>query len=214
MNIILASASAGRKKILESLHFPFTVIPADIDERKIIASNPITLVKRIARAKALAVLENVGAGRDRPAFSGEPRLAPTIIIAADSMVLFRGKTYGKPKDKKEAIKMLTMLSGQTHEFITGLCVLALTLQDHLLQKLIVKSCKSYVTFEKFTKEEIEKYVSVADVTKFAGGFAPDLKGGELIKPKMHIKGSKSNVLGGLPLEILLPNIEEFLLKKK
>lgn len=197
MKLILASASEGRKKILESLHFPFTVIPADIDERKIIASNPIALVKKIAKTKALAVSRQI---------LNTKYYLPVLILAADSMVLFRGKTYGKPKDKTEAIKMLSILSGQTHEFITGLCVLASPVQDW--ERPIVKSCKSYVAFDKFTKEEIEKYVSIADVTKFAGGFAPDLKGGELIKPKMHIKGSVSNVLGGLPLEVLLPLLKQ------
>ena len=73
---------------------------------------------------------------------------------------------------------------------------------------ILRSCKSQITFEKFTKKEIDDYVKIANVTSFAGGFAPNLKGGEIIKRKMKIKGSVSNVLGGLPLEILLPILKE------
>ena len=55
MKIVLASASLGRKKILTDLGLKFTVMPAKIDERKITASNPITLVKKIAKAKAEAI---------------------------------------------------------------------------------------------------------------------------------------------------------------
>lgn len=236
MKIILASASAGRKKILESLGLPFIIIPADIDERKITASNPIRLIKKIAKEKAktvfkqirseptnfdrlrqserLRVIKQLQPVRERFEDGSTISLASGVrsdiimIIAADSMVLFKGKTYGKPKDKTEAKKFLGILSGQTHEFITGLCVIYFSLDRRPLSRLICKSCKSEVTFEKFTKEEIEKYIKIAYVTSFAGGFAPNLKGGEIIKPKMHIKGSVSNVLGGLPLEILLPILKQ------
>ncbi len=186
--IILASASAGRKKLLESLGLEFEVRPANIDEKKFSASTPLGLVKKIAKAKALAVLGTLG---NTP--------ASFLIIAADSMVLFRGKTYGKPASRKEAKRLLKMFSGQTQEFITGLCLI-----DTNTHKLYQKSAKSRVVFDNLTEKEIETYVKTANVTAFAGGYAPDLKGGEIIKAKMKILGSESNVLGGIPLEKLVP----------
>ena len=112
MKIVLASSSIGRRKVLESLRLKFEVIPANIDEEKFTASNPIKLIKKIAKSKALAVL-------------GTPPRAPVsnyLIIAADSMAVFQGKTFGKPKNRQEATRFLQIFSGKTHEFVTGLYV--------------------------------------------------------------------------------------------
>ncbi len=190
MNIILASASAGRKKILENLGLKFKVIPSNIDEEKITASSPILKLKKIARAKALAVISSL---------ISKPYGLNPIVIAADSMVLFRANLYGKPKSRKEAKRLLTLLSGKTHEFISGLCVI-----DTNTNKLYQTYAKSRVALGKLTEKEISNYVKTASVTSYAGGYAPDLPGGEIIKSKMKIEGSRSNVLGGIPLEKLVP----------
>lgn len=197
MHIILASQSSGRRKILENLGLKFEVIPADIDEEKITTSNPIALVKKIAKAKATVVAKILRKKNSVGDFSAQ--IDDYLIIAADSMVFFRGKTYGKPKTRSEAIELLKMFSGKTHEFITGLCVI-----DTNTNKIYQSIAKTKVVFGKLTEKEINDYVKIASVTSYAGGYAPDLPGGEIIKARMKFIGSKSNVLGGIPLEKLLP----------
>ncbi len=210
MKIVLASASAGRKKLLENLGLKFEVIPANIDEEKFAASTPLGLVKKIAKAKALAV-----EARILPIHTNTTNTTNYLIIAADSMVVFKGQTYGKPKSRNEAKRLLKMFSGKSHFFISGLCVL-----DTNIHKLYQTSGISRVTFSNLTEKEIETYVKTASVTSYAGGYAPDLKGGEIIKAKMKIIGSESNVLGGIPLEKLVPilktdfNIPVFLPEQK
>lgn len=214
MKIILASSSLGRKKILESLGLKFEIIPSNIDEDKFTAPSPLALVKKIAKAKAMAVLRAISEKRKATSKKLLPIpyslfAGPYVIIAADSMILFRGQIYGKPKTKTEAKKFLKMFSGKTHRFLTGLCVI-----DTTTAKLYQTSCYSRVYFSKLMGKEIDDYVKTANVTSFAGGYAPDLPGGEIIKAKMKIIGSKSNVLGGLPLEKLLPVMKRFLPERK
>ncbi len=218
--LILASASAGRKKLLESLGLKFEVIPANIDEEKFKAKTPLALVKKIARAKALAVAKKIGTNDS------------CLIIAADSMVVFRGQVYGKPKSRSEAKRLLKKLSGKAHFFVTGLIVIVmgnryslnpssfsskrrLMLSQNLdtnIYKLYQNSGISRVIFGKLTEKEISTYVKTANVTAYAGGYAPDLKGGEIIKPKMKIEGSESNVIGGIPLEKLRPILKRLRIK--
>lgn len=191
MKLILASSSIGRKKILESLGLKFDIVPANIDEKKITASNPITLVKKIAKAKALTILKG------STFYKVEP-YQNYLIIAADSLIVFNGKTYGKPKTKKQAKKILQMLSGKIHEFITGLCLL-----DTSTSKLYQGSCRTKLIFEKFSEKEINHYVRIANVTSYAGGYSLEEKGSEILRPKIRVIGSESNVLG-LALEKLIP----------
>lgn len=212
MKIILASASLGRKKILTDLGLKFTVMPAKIDERKITASSPILLVKKIAKAKAVEVSKKL-----------IPHLASNnfLVIAADSMVFFQNKLYGKPKSKTEAKTMLSMLSGQTHELLTGLCVLKDTPDYNLTPNrfritLYQRSCRTKVIFEKLTPEEINEYVRIAPVTSCAGGYfiaqthAAILNpaGLSLLENKIKLIGSQSNVIG-LPFEKLLPILKMY-----
>lgn len=192
MKLILASSSIGRKKILKRLGLKFEIVPANINEEKITAANPINLVKKIAKAKAVATLRGLTSGEVKPPKENY------LIIAADSLIVFNGKTYGKPKTKKEAKRILQRLSGKTHEFITGLCLL-----DTSTSKLYQGSCRTKLIFEKFSKKEINQYVRIANVTSYAGGYSLEEKGSEILRPKIRVIGSESNVLG-LALEKLIP----------
>lgn len=224
MKIILASASLGRKKVLENLGLKFEVMPAEINEENIIRENPhlspSTLLKKIAKEKGLSAALKIQRGFLKGA--GNPQIfeerkgvffvpekiswatsAPALIISADSMVLFNGQLYGKPKSVNDAKRLLKRLSGNSHKFITGMVIISTN-----PYKIYQESCTSRINFGQLSDKEIDDYVKIANVTSFAGGYAPDLKGGEIIKAKMKIRGSKSNVLGGLPLEKLLPILRE------
>lgn len=199
MKIILASASEGRKLLLEKIGLKFDVIPANLDEEKFTAKSPLALVKKIAKAKAMAVFKILGARggtsrqlADRADLSA---LNSCLIIAADSMVYFQGKTYGKPKSKIEAKKVLQLLAGQTHEFITGVYIF-----NTKSKKVYQKAVKTTVIFRQFTQKWLNEYVQTAAVTTHAGAYST---GDAMMRGKFKLIGSETNVVG-LPLEVLLP----------
>ena len=103
MQLILASGSPRRKELLGLFGIPFTVRAADIDETMNPAGNPFDEVARLSREKALAV----------------PRGEDDVVIAADTIVVCNGRVLGKPKSEAQAAEMLTMLSGQAHQVMTG-----------------------------------------------------------------------------------------------
>lgn len=105
--VILASASPRRKKLLKKIVPKFKVIPSKVDEAKIPAKTPEAFAVKAAIAKA----EDV-ALRSRNA----------LVIGADTIVVLGKKILGKPKNKKDAVKMLKSLIGKTHRVITGIAV--------------------------------------------------------------------------------------------
>lgn len=107
--LILASASPRRKQLLEWAEKPFDIIAADTDESYPPDYAPAAVADHIAWHKALAVKERVGL--DRP------------IIAADTIVVRAGEVIGKPRDRDDAVAILSRLSGQVHQVITGVCIL-------------------------------------------------------------------------------------------
>jgi septum formation protein len=169
---ILASASSSRKKLLKG--FRFRVVPSGVREvrRKTLQATCVTN----ARLKADAVSR---------------RFPTDWVLAADTMISYGGRIYGKPRDRKAAVRLLRSLAGATHTLGTGV----------VLQKgsfRIVKYVTSRVTLH--DDPPVEKIVAKGDPTKYAGGYAIREKNDPLIR---SIDGSRSNVIG-LPMEILEP----------
>jgi septum formation protein len=107
--IILASASPRRKQLLEWAEVPFEIRVADTDESYPAQLAPPEVAAHIALHKALAVQEKEGLKRP--------------IIAADTIVVLNGDVIGKPKDRAHALEILSRLSGQVHQVITGVCIM-------------------------------------------------------------------------------------------
>src|SRR4051794_8284921 len=106
--LILASASTGRRLLLEEAGHVFTVFPSNVDEpdpAKV--SNPRAYVQETAWLKAAAVA---------------PRFDSGLIVAADSIAWHGGKVIGKPTDEADARRILTTLGGTEHELWTGVCL--------------------------------------------------------------------------------------------
>jgi septum formation protein len=169
---ILASASPSRKKLLKG--YTFRVVPPGVREvrRGTLQSSVIAN----ARLKAEAVAK---------------RFPDEWVLAADTLISYAGKIYGKPRDRKAAIRLLRSLAGKTHVLGTGA----------VLQKgsfRIVKYVTSKVTLH--DDPPVEKIVARQDPTQFAGGYCIKEKNDPLIA---RIEGSRSNVIG-LPLEVLEP----------
>jgi septum formation protein len=169
---ILASASTSRKKLLKG--YRFRVVPSGVREvrRKTLQATCVTN----ARLKADAVSR---------------RFPTEWVLAADTMISYGGRIYGKPRDRKAAVRLLRSLAGATHTLGTGV----------VLQKgnfRIVKYVTSKVTVH--DDPPVEKIVAKGDPTKYAGGYAIREKNDPLIR---SIQGSRSNVIG-LPMELLEP----------
>lgn len=169
---ILASASTSRKKLLKG--FRFRVVPSGVREvrRKTLQATCVTN----ARLKADAVAR---------------RFPTEWVLAADTMIAYGGRIYGKPRDRKAAVRLLRSLAGATHTLGTGVVLQKGTFR-------IVKYVTSKVTLH--DDPDVEKYVAKNDTTRYAGGYAIREKNDPLIK---SIQGSRSNVIG-LPMEFLEP----------
>ena len=180
--IILASKSIDRKKIFTRLNIPFETIITNIDEGyyKRIFSNPIELVKEIAKAKALKAKDLL-----------KNKNMEAIIIAADTIVEFKGKIIGKAKNKAQAFQILKSLINRSHNLITGVAITELN--D---QKLVVDYDCTIVTFLDLSDNEIRNYINTEEWKGRAGAYSIRDRASLFIK---EIRGSPSNVIG-LPMQ--------------
>ena len=170
---ILASGSPRRKELLDQIGASFTVLASDAAEESGDAEKPEELVMRNAAAKAKAVAEK------------HPELP---VLGADTVVSLVGHTYGKPKDKADARRMLAELSGRTHEVVTGMAFV----KDGTVHAGAVTT---KVTFAAMTAAEIAQYAETGEPLDKAGAYAVQGRAAVFIE---RIDGSYSNVVG-LPL---------------
>jgi len=182
--IVLASASPRRKYLLSLLVQEFEVLPADIDESPSINEPPAIYVKRMALEKAQAIQIILSQQSTRSTKQN------TIIIAADTSVVIDNKILGKPVNLQDSLSMLRLLSGQTHQVMTSLCVLDCRSNEVTLQNIITK-----VTFRSITDSEIEQYWLSGEPQDKAGSYGAQGLGSIFIE---HISGSFSAVIG-LPM---------------
>ena len=174
-SIVLASESTRRVDILRTLGISFSIIPPDIDETKLKEETSQEFVNRIAFEKASKV------GKHFP---------DKWVIAADTIVVLKGKVLGKPKNERDAFNMLRSLSGKWHKVITGYCV------ANLLKNIVYRDIVETKVFVRdMTDEEIHRYIKTSEPMGKAGSYAVQGKGGYMVK---EIKGSYTNVVG-LPI---------------
>ncbi len=171
-NIILASASPRRKKILENLGLNFKIIPADIEEN-IGDTFSIELIEKLAFEKADFVKHNY----DKKA----------IIIGSDTVVVLNNKILGKPKDEQDAKQMLRSLSGKTHDVISAIAVI-----DTYAEKTYVDSVISKVKFRNICDKEIESYVNTKEPMDKAGSYAIQGLASVFVE---SIEGCYDNIVG-------------------
>ena len=155
MKLILASQSPRRREILQNLGFSFRVITADTDE-SCAEKDPCRYVETLALRKGHAVLEKL---KRENAIDGD-----TLILAADTVVAARGEILGKPHDRADADRMLRLLSGTTHQVISGLAILS-------PQKTAVASEVTGVRFAPLTESDIALYVASDEPYDKAGAYA-------------------------------------------
>lgn len=179
--IILASASPRRKELLEKAGIEFEIRPSG-GEEIITSEDPEETVKQLAMQKARSV-----AGEEK---SG------TILIGADTVVAYQGKILGKPKNSEDAVKMLTVLQGATHQVFTGVAILV---RKRGGWETISFSERTDVTFYPVSETEIRAYVETKDPLDKAGSYGIQGPFGVYVK---EIRGDYQNVVG-LPVPRIL-----------
>ncbi len=185
--IILASKSPRRKKLLKQIGLQFKSKSFDVDETFLPTESPVKLVKKLARTKLLAATE---------------KIKDSIIITADTIVVFDKKVLGKPKDKKDAARMLKKLSGNKHYVYTGFAI-----YNGITKKLIVDYEKTCVKFRTLSNDEIDDYIATGSPMDKAGSYGiQDDYGAVFVS---SISGDYYNVVG-LPLSKFYTRLIEVL----
>lgn len=177
--LVLASASPRRIDMLAAAAIPHCVWPVDIDETPQIGESPAALVTRLAEQKAAAAAKLC------------PRDSP--ILAADTIVTIEGALLGKPPHEGAARQMLQLLSGKTHEVLTGYHLRHPLADGQLSQQSRVVTTQ--VTVRALQDQEIVGYLRSEEWRGKAGAYAIQGRFAAFI---CAISGSYDNVVG-LPL---------------
>jgi len=184
-DIYLASASPRRRDLLEQVGVTFTVVPVEVDERRLPGETPEDYVTRLALAKAQAGRALLDAGDACP------------VLGADTTVVVDDMMMGKPHDREHAVAMLLDLSGRSHQVISAVALAG----THEAVRVSI----SDVTFRTLTAAECQAYWETGEPKDKAGGYAIQGRAAQFIE---RLEGSYSGVMG-LPLYETLSLFKEF-----
>jgi len=180
--IILGSSSPRRRELLSYLvdAKSFEVATPDVDEKKLPHETPKQYVRRNAMLKATAVSKKFSAAAGQR----------VLVIAADTIVVFDDQVLEKPVDQKDAQRMLKLLSGSTHQVLTGLVVFEASVPK--CKEMVVET---EVNFRTLSLAEIDGYIATGEPMDKAGAYGAQGRGSAWVR---SIVGSYTNVVG-LPL---------------
>jgi septum formation protein len=186
MRMILASASPRRAEVLRDAGFEFETRATDVDESPRHGETPAEHVERLAQEKARAAAQGME--------------GPAIIVGADTVVVAGDEILGKPSSREDARRMLHLLSGRTHEVLTGLALLHLAPEERRNPsrrgaQLRAEVETTRVTFAPLSRREIEEYLASGEPDDKAGAYAIQGRAGRFVT---RIEGCYFNVVG-LPL---------------
>jgi septum formation protein len=188
--VVLASASAGRRKVLRQAGIDPFVIVSGVDEDAIVAcvpddATPGDVTVALATAKANAVVTALP----------EDIASDAVVIGCDSMLFRNGKLWGKPASESAAITGWQHMAGTSGQLYTGHCVLRLS--DRAVVREVAEASCTTVHFGTPSPAELEAYARSGEPTAVAGGFTLDGLGGWFVD---GVTGDPSTVIGiGLPL---------------
>jgi septum formation protein len=187
VRLILASASPRRAELLHAAGIHFDVLPAHVDESVFPGETAEDHVRRLAEAKACAVL---------PQAEGRP------VLSGDTVVVVGGAILGKPANDADARRMLRILSGRSHEVMTGVCLVHDEGERGKGEggnpSAFCEVAVTTVEFAPLTDAEIEWYVATGEPRDKAGAYAIQGLASRFVT---CIGGSYSNVVG-LPVEVV------------
>lgn len=184
--LLLVSTSPRRRQILESLNLPFKSVEPKGDEGVAKASDveDVTMANSLLKARS---------------GSSWIKNDSDILIGSDTLVVLGEEVMGKPAGKREAIEMLSRLSGQWHRVVTGLALVSPKYGQ------VTTFDISKIKFKGLSKEEILSYAETREPYDKAGSYAIQGMGALLIE---RIEGSYTNVMG-FPVEKFLTELSRF-----
>lgn len=173
--LVLASASPRRLDLLAQIGLrPDVVDPAELDEEPLAGEGAVSHARRLAEAKAAAVVERHGGA---------------FILAADTVVACGRRILPKAETQGQALACLRLLSGRRHRVLGGVCVIS---PDGRRSRRLVTTT---VTFKSLTNPDIAAYLASGEWQGKAGGYAIQGRAAAFVR---FLSGSYSNVVG-LPL---------------
>ena len=182
--IILASTSPRRHFLAEKMGLDFDIVPSNYEEDMTMKMGPGRLVKTLALGKAEDVAKKYKSG---------------IVIGVDTIIVFKGKKIGKPKNKKGAFDSLKSFSGKSQKVYSGMALI-----DCETGKKIVTYDSTKVKFRKMSDFEIRKYIATGEPMDKAGSYAIQELGSIFIE---GVRGCYPNVMG-LPVRKLCKNLKK------
>ena len=179
--LVLASASPRRVAVLRQLGLEPVVRPSDVDETYEEGESPAEHVERLARAKVQAVALD---------FPG------SLVVGGDTVVLSEGRVLGKPRDARDAERMLASLRGRAHEVLTGLALAG----EH---GVVSGHARITVRFRDFDGATISGYVATGEPLDKAGAYGIQGQGAALVA---SIEGDYYGVVG-FPVSVFMDLLE-------
>lgn len=186
VQIILGSASKGRKEVLARMGYEFTVMAADIDERAIRFDDPKELTLALAHAKADALLSRIH--------------EPTLLITSDQVVAWNGHIREKPENEMQAREYLRGYSLHPAETVTAVVITNTAVRKRREGVDVVR-----VSFFPIPEEVIHRFIKEGDPFSRAGGFS--IKNPILKEYVERVDGAEDSVIG-LPKELTERLMEE------
>lgn len=174
--VYLASGSPRRQELLRQIGVDFIVVEHEVMEEKLAEESPAEMVERLAIAKAKNVLQKISQQPPRP------------VLSADTIVVIDNEVLGKPKNKEDALRMLSLLSNRTHQVFTAVALIDPS-------QVAIRVSKSDVTFSTITTEQAKNYWETGEPQDKAGAYAIQGMASIFIK---NINGSYSGIMG-MPL---------------
>ncbi len=181
--LVLASGSPRRRELLAQAGYRFEVQVSSVAESRRPDEDAIRFVTRLAREKAEEVFARCSPG--------------AVVLGADTVVVCDGEVMGKPVDAADATRMLLMLSGRTHQVVTGVAVVWGEGSAEVAAEL------TQVTMRTISAEEVSEYVASGEPMDKAGAYAIQGHAGRWIP---RINGCYFNVVG-LPLALVTSLLE-------
>jgi septum formation protein len=178
LNLVLASGSPYRRKLLDRLGIPFNYESPDVPEDRRSGEEPGELSTRLAQLKATAIAAS---------YPG------SIVIGSDQVAVRDGEVLGKPGTASEAVAQLSASSGRAVEFLTGVCVLG---GEKRADEPFLHVDITRVAFRRLSEEEVRRYVERERPLDCAGSFKAEALGISLFE---RIDSNDPTGLIGLPL---------------
>lgn len=193
MEFILASSSPRRKHLLSTIISNFDIIPSDIDENKLkeLEPNPQKLAEKLSYEKAYSIFT------DKYKENNE-----YTVIGSDTLVSFGNIILGKPKDRDDAIRILKLLQGNSHDIYTGTTVIIKKEHSIIFETRVNKST---VYFKNMSYYDICSYVDTKEPMDKAGAYAVQGIG------KVYLKGYDGdyNSIVGLDTHMIKSIFEKY-----